>query len=49
MVLGKPAAEGESPVSEGVASACGRNLSRPEHEEFRLNSGRPWSKAKHVR
>ena len=47
-VLEKLTAEGESPVGEKDNSAI-QYLSRPEHVEFRLNLGRPCSKAKHVR
>ena len=45
--MGRPAAEGESPVREPLAAACARRLSRAGHEEPRLNPGRPRSKAEH--
>ena len=48
-VLGKHAAEGESPVGESGKAPCLWNPSRPEHVKFRLKQGRPWSKAKYCR
>ena len=46
-VLEKLTRTGESPIGESYKTAI-QFLSKPEHVEFRLNSGRPWSKAKHV-
>ena len=46
--LERGATEGESPVCEGPRSQE-RHLSRPEHEEFRLNCRGPSRKAKHYR
>ena len=48
-VLGKPVEEGESPVGETESTSWDRNPSRAEHVEFRLNLGRPRSKAKYRR
>ena len=42
------AREGESPVSE-TKKRTSRHLSRPEHEEFRLNLRGPSRKAKYYR
>ena len=47
-VLEKLTRTGESPIGESCKTAI-QYLSKPEHVEFRLKSGRPWSKAKHVR
>ena len=47
-VLEKLTRTGESPIGENVKTAI-QFLSRPEHVKFRLNLGRPCSKAKHVR
>ena len=47
-VLEKLTKTGESPIGENVKTAI-QYLSRPEHVKFRLNLGRPCSKAKHVR
>ena len=46
-VLEKLTKTGGSPIGESYKTAI-QFLSKPEHVEFRLNSGRPWSKAKHV-
>ena len=47
-VLEKLTVPGESPIGEKDRTAI-QYLSRPEHVKFRLNLGRPYSKAKHVR
>ena len=47
-VLEKLTIEGESPIGEKNMSVI-QFLSKPKHVKFRLNSGRPWSKAKDVR
>ncbi len=47
-VLGRRAAEGESPVGEKENSPWEPTPSRAEHVQFRLKQGRPRSKAKHV-
>ena len=47
-VLEKLTAEGESPIGE-VRMSVKQYLSKPEHVKFRLNLGRPFSKAKDVR
>ena len=44
----RTAAEGESPVLE-IDTQQERHLSRPEHEEFRLNYRGPSRKAKYYR
>ena len=48
-VLGKPVEEGESPVGETEDASWDGTPSRAEHVEFRLNPGRPRSKAKYRR
>ncbi len=48
-VLGKRAAEGDSPVVERELTVEEETPSRSDHEEFRLNQGGPSSKAKHFR
>ena len=47
-VLEKLTVTGESPIGESNKTAI-QNLSKPEHVKFRVNLGRPCSKAKHVR
>ena len=47
-VLEKLTVEGESPIGE-VRMSVIQFLSKPEHVKFRLNLGRPFSKAKDVR
>ena len=47
MMLGKSAKEGESPVSERKYSVC-CIPSSAEHVKFRMNQGRPRSKAKYI-
>ncbi len=47
-VLEKLTTTGESPIGEKIKSAS-QYLSKPKHVEFRLNLGRPCSKAEHVR
>ena len=47
-VLEKLTRTGESPIGERSKSAI-QYLSKPEHVKFRLNLGRPCSKAEHVR
>ena len=46
-VLGKPAAEGDSPVFDKYGSLK-RHPSSAEHVKFRMNQGRPRSKAKYI-
>ena len=45
--MGRPAAEGESPVVESVFESCVMTPSRAGHEESRLNLGGPPPKAKY--
>ena len=47
-VLEKLTIEGESPIGEKNMSVI-QFLSKPKHVKFRLNLGRPFSKAKDVR
>ena len=47
-VLEKLTETGESPLGEKHKAVI-QFLSKPEHVKFRLNLGRPCSKAKHVR
>jgi hypothetical protein len=44
--LGRPAREGDSPVTENLLTPGG-HLSTAEHVKFRGNLGRPRSKAKY--
>ena len=44
----RAAVAGESPLRE-IAVRSSRHLSRPEHEEFRLNYREPSRKAKYYR
>ena len=47
MALEKPTTEGESPVHE-IDDSLSRHPSSAEHVKFRMNQGRPRSKAKYI-